>query len=572
MKSAMITGSILPALLLGGLVQGCSAGSPVEDGEETDGLVARQQATLVGSYEVHAGASPYGFVDDLVGISFAPNGKFFARIAMSCDAIDGRVWGRISGSYASLPNGQVALTTDLGALGPLPAVCKALVANRFGGTFAVRVGSGDIQLEKKVDEWNSVRYLVHRVDSYCTQASDCGALDLGHEACEGGYSCDAKSARCSHACTPIVAPGMLQIRVPSPLPADGLTGVPIFVDTQDPALARARFVLSLSRPNAGKLAATSVQIGPVDWRQGLWAGTAATSYFAPCDAAADAMCAGPVTISIALEGQSTTLAEATIDLVPATEELTGVACLGGGNVIDTDVITAVGLSTIGTAHATEVLGNAAGHAYLNGSVGGSVSYLDISLDGKNTSVDVELSGPALEVGTFAVTSSGGTSTTYGLTVGEQGDALPAGTKGRARIVELVYVDPTAPLKDGVEIARATVAWEVKTLLGTRVQTLRGCAHYDRSAPAYGCGDGFVGAGEQCDDGNAKAGDGCSPTCTTETPKATWTCDAAYLDEGDTAGAYCDCNCGAPDPDCALSVPVYGCGAGQTCNASGQCQG
>src|SRR6185295_8514255 len=31
----------------------------------------------------------------------------------------------------------------------------------------------------------------------------------------------------------------------------------------------------------------------------------------------------------------------------------------------------------------------------------------------------------------------------------------------------------------------------------------------------GCGDGILQAGEQCDDGNLKDGDGCSATCTLE---------------------------------------------------------
>jgi cysteine-rich repeat protein len=35
------------------------------------------------------------------------------------------------------------------------------------------------------------------------------------------------------------------------------------------------------------------------------------------------------------------------------------------------------------------------------------------------------------------------------------------------------------------------------------------------AQATGCGDGIVGLGEQCDDGNTTAGDGCSPACQTE---------------------------------------------------------
>lgn len=45
-----------------------------------------------------------------------------------------------------------------------------------------------------------------------------------------------------------------------------------------------------------------------------------------------------------------------------------------------------------------------------------------------------------------------------------------------------------------------------------------------------CGDGFVSAGEECDDGNTLSGDGCEPTCQ-------HTCDT-------------DADCGAADPRCA----------------------
>ena len=45
-----------------------------------------------------------------------------------------------------------------------------------------------------------------------------------------------------------------------------------------------------------------------------------------------------------------------------------------------------------------------------------------------------------------------------------------------------------------------------------------------------CGDGFVSAGEECDDGNSLSGDGCEPTCQ-------HTCDT-------------DADCGAADPRCA----------------------
>jgi outer membrane protein OmpA-like peptidoglycan-associated protein len=50
-------------------------------------------------------------------------------------------------------------------------------------------------------------------------------------------------------------------------------------------------------------------------------------------------------------------------------------------------------------------------------------------------------------------------------------------------------------------------------LGVTVNELRvvGCA----GGPVTGCGNGVVGAGEQCDDGNALAGDGCGQTCQRE---------------------------------------------------------
>jgi len=46
-----------------------------------------------------------------------------------------------------------------------------------------------------------------------------------------------------------------------------------------------------------------------------------------------------------------------------------------------------------------------------------------------------------------------------------------------------------------------------------------------AAPPPGCGDGVVGAGEQCDDGNLNAGDGCSPVCALEDQGPGATCAA-----------------------------------------------
>jgi len=52
----------------------------------------------------------------------------------------------------------------------------------------------------------------------------------------------------------------------------------------------------------------------------------------------------------------------------------------------------------------------------------------------------------------------------------------------------------------------------------------------------------------------------------------WTCNASYYDEtGASAGeAWCDCGCGAPDPDCAAGAQVDGCSEGETCSSAGAC--
>lgn len=47
---------------------------------------------------------------------------------------------------------------------------------------------------------------------------------------------------------------------------------------------------------------------------------------------------------------------------------------------------------------------------------------------------------------------------------------------------------------------------------------------ETSVDASTCGNGFVNTGEECDDGNTKAGDGCSPTCMFEPTSTADVCD------------------------------------------------
>src|SRR5688572_27098565 len=49
------------------------------------------------------------------------------------------------------------------------------------------------------------------------------------------------------------------------------------------------------------------------------------------------------------------------------------------------------------------------------------------------------------------------------------------------------------------------------VLATGLLSLTGCSGDSREV----CGDGVVDEGEQCDDGNAAAGDGCSSACRAE---------------------------------------------------------
>jgi len=55
----------------------------------------------------------------------------------------------------------------------------------------------------------------------------------------------------------------------------------------------------------------------------------------------------------------------------------------------------------------------------------------------------------------------------------------------------------------------------------------------------------------------------------------WTCNPSYYDETKAGAAeiFCDCNCGAVDPDCSNAMnAVDGCLKGQTCGAMATCEG
>ncbi len=86
------------------------------------------------------------------------------------------------------------------------------------------------------------------------------------------------------------------------------------------------------------------------------------------------------------------------------------------------------------------------------------------------------------------------------------------------------------------------------------------------APAGECGDGKVGSGEHCDDGNTTPGDGCSATCLNESSSL---CGNGAVDEGET----CDDGNAVSGDGCSASCQTEGsalCGngtidAGEVCD-------
>jgi cysteine-rich repeat protein len=99
-----------------------------------------------------------------------------------------------------------------------------------------------------------------------------------------------------------------------------------------------------------------------------------------------------------------------------------------------------------------------------------------------------------------------------------------------------------------------------------VMCVLGCSH----APAVVCGDGVVGHGETCDDGNAVADDGCASYCETEEgyvcPSEGGECTAVCGDGIVVASEVCDSAgrvMGYCSADCAMTTGSCGDGVVQT---------
>ncbi|MDX2167942.1 MAG: hypothetical protein SF182_12785 [Deltaproteobacteria bacterium] len=106
-----------------------------------------------------------------------------------------------------------------------------------------------------------------------------------------------------------------------------------------------------------------------------------------------------------------------------------------------------------------------------------------------------------------------------------------------------------------------------------VRTPTACTPFAETITGGRCGGGTLDAGEQCDDGNASAGDGCSPTCTLE---PCWSCsgepsDCTAAGDGDACSATNACVVGGV---CAAGACVGGtpvtCAACEICDPAAGC--
>lgn len=125
-------------------------------------------------------------------------------------------------------------------------------------------------------------------------------------------------------------------------------------------------------------------------------------------------------------------------------------------------------------------------------------------------------------------------------------------------------DVTADLNDGISGSMNSIVSFGEDAAGELYIVSYGGTIYRiiEAGPPPVCGNNMVESGEQCDDGNTQAGDGCSPTCQTEIP----VCGNGIVDLGEEcddgntmSGDGCDSMCqseNVPGADlCANAVPI-----------------
>lgn len=133
-----------------------------------------------------------------------------------------------------------------------------------------------------------------------------------------------------------------------------------------------------------------------------------------------------------------------------------------------------------------------------------------------------------------------------------------------------YFTRTAPFSDWID---ATARFGLACVDGAAVEP----------PPSWQCSPGFYADGEYCDCECGAQDPDCGgpamlPTCgSSETacgedgrcvqaPASSWHCSPSFYADGE----YCDCNCGAPDPDCLSDPRSADCAAVEVCGAHGAC--
>jgi hypothetical protein len=144
----------------------------------------------------------------------------------------------------------------------------------------------------------------------------------------------------------------------------------------------------------------------------------------------------------------------------------------------------------------------------------------------------------------------------------------AGSFSDVSLVEIT-IDPdtgeSTPVENGACLHVNTIAFDVQPpAAGWTCDPL-----YHGGADGCDCECGAVDP--DCTDPNADLygcleGQTCSAEAHCEGVPTAWTCDQAAWEDG----ANCDCDCGAPDPDCAnVDLPVLNCVGGEVCG-EGKC--
>jgi len=128
------------------------------------------------------------------------------------------------------------------------------------------------------------------------------------------------------------------------------------------------------------------------------------------------------------------------------------------------------------------------------------------------------------------------------------------------------IDITPGIMDGaVQVAFRLKADEGLEMAGWNVDEL--CVVGVTPSAAPGCGDGVLGGGEDCDDGNTVDGDGCSASCEDEAVDPTTSGDVptggGESNGGESTGSAGDSSSGGSDESGAGALDDEGCGCRST---------